>query len=94
MAQENSNVYGTQLSVYSRNVSLPQGVKIYATNEERVADQVPTSTFSNNMCAAKNCSRRKKIRICEDNQLKRKNDVRARLQAKLKARQEAKKKSQ
>ena len=73
----------SQITMDSKCFKTPHGVKVYHTEAERVAQQVPNSTVAHNTVAAMQCSRRKKIRVQNDNQLDRKNKVRERLLKRL-----------
>jgi len=66
-------------------------VAIYTTPEQRIEQQVPSSTVVQNVVANRMASRRNKIRLQNDDMLARKNKVRARLQAKLKKKLQKKK---
>ena len=68
----------------SKNFTVPQNVKLYSSEKERVAEQVPSSTVQHNHVCQQQCSRRKKLRVQNDDMHQRQSKVRARLQAKLK----------
>jgi len=74
----------------SKMFTVPHNVKLYKSETERVAQQVPASTVSHNRVCHQQCSRRKKLTVQNDDMLLRKNKVRARLQAKLKKKLEKK----
>ena len=73
----------SQITMDSKCFKTPHGVAVYRTEAERVEKRVPQSTVSHNAVAAMQCSRRKKNIVQNDNQLTRKNKVRARLQKRL-----------
>ena len=73
----------SQINIGSKCFKTPRGVKIYDTEAQRVENNVPTSTISHNQVAAMQCSRRKKIRVQNDDMLDRANTVRDRLRKKL-----------
>ena len=80
----------SNINMSSKSVQVPKDVKLYHSEKERLASQVPNSTALHNELCNRECSRRKKIRFQNDNMLDRKNKVRARLQAKLKKKLEKK----
>ena len=73
----------SRITIDSKCFKTPHGVKVYKTEAERVEQCVPTSTVAHNNVAAMQCSRRKKIRVQNDDMLDRKNKVRARLLKRL-----------
>ena len=66
-------------------------VALYTTEQQRIEQQVPSSTQIQNAVANNMASRRNRIRLQNDDMLARKNKVRARLQAKLKKKLQKKK---
>jgi len=73
----------SQITLSSKCVQTPHGVKLYHSEEERINNRVSSSTAGHNAICARECSKRKKIRHQNDNMLDRKNEVRARLLKKL-----------
>ena len=73
----------SQITLSSKCVQTPHGVKVYRSEEDRISNQVPSSTAAHNSICARECSKRKKIRHQNDNMLDRKNKVRERLLKKL-----------
>ncbi|HIB42794.1 MAG TPA: hypothetical protein EYO37_02265 [Nitrospina sp.] len=73
----------SQITLSSKCVQTPHGVQVYRSEEDRIKSQVPSSTAAHNAICSRECSRRKKIRHQNDNQLDRKNKVRERLLKRL-----------
>ncbi len=71
---------------FSKHLSVDIGVRLYNNTEEMQKDQIPQETVVHNHIASTQVSRRKKMRVCGDDMLSRKNKVRQRLLKKLKER--------
>jgi hypothetical protein len=73
----------SRITMDSKCFKHPNGVKIHKTEKERIENRVPQSSVTHNQIAARECSRRKKITVQDDNMLDRANLVRNRLRKKL-----------
>ena len=68
---------------FSKHMTVNHGVQLYKDNKEMERDHVNHETIVHNNIASSQVSRRKKIRVCGDDMLARKNKVRERLLKKL-----------